>query len=285
MKILVVGDLHGQMPSIPDEQFDAIIAPGDFCSDASKPYQFQALRMQLEGKEVYWYDLVGKIKARRMIMKSIADGRRVLERLNRVGVPVFVVPGNWDLTKDASAKWSFLRTDHWSALVSNLPNVYDLHHKKQDLEGYSFIGTGISSGPEVPSDKSRYTKREYERMVKQFENDKKSLSKLFSSTRKPVVFLSHNMPFGSELDVIRNKKSPRNGEHCGSLIARDIIKKHSPFLCIGGHMHENFGTQKMGKTQLLNAGFGSSVHSIVTMKKKNVMIKLFNNGKVVKRNH
>ncbi len=33
MRFLIVGDLHGQMPKIHFKEFDAIIAPGDFCPD------------------------------------------------------------------------------------------------------------------------------------------------------------------------------------------------------------------------------------------------------------
>ncbi len=36
MKFLIVGDLHGQMPKIFFKEFDAITAPGDFCSDEPK---------------------------------------------------------------------------------------------------------------------------------------------------------------------------------------------------------------------------------------------------------
>ena len=37
-KFLIVGDLHGQIPKIREKKFDAIIAPGDFCSDELKKY-------------------------------------------------------------------------------------------------------------------------------------------------------------------------------------------------------------------------------------------------------
>ena len=34
--LLIMGDLHGQKPEIYAHDFDAVIAPGDFCSDAPK---------------------------------------------------------------------------------------------------------------------------------------------------------------------------------------------------------------------------------------------------------
>lgn len=32
-----------------------------------------------------------------MVNKSIKDGRELLEYLNSLGVPIFAVPGNWDV--------------------------------------------------------------------------------------------------------------------------------------------------------------------------------------------
>lgn len=87
-KFLVVGDLHGNKPNIYFEGFDAIIAPGDFCSDAPRKYMFQALRENLENPDskTKWYDIVGKREARKMIKKSLSDGREILEKLNSFGV-------------------------------------------------------------------------------------------------------------------------------------------------------------------------------------------------------
>jgi len=91
----------------------------------------------------------------------------------------------------------------------------------------------------------------------------KKYDKLFRSAinrKKPIIFLSHNVPFNTPLDKIINKDSPRHGYHYGSLIAREMIEKYQPLVCIGGHMHEHFGKCKIGKTICINAGFGSYVN-------------------------
>ena len=84
MKLLVIGDLHGNKPKIHFNDFDAIIAPGDFCSDAPRKYMFQALRYNLDnqGSKLQWWQITGKKKARKMIEKSLKDGRKILEFLN-----------------------------------------------------------------------------------------------------------------------------------------------------------------------------------------------------------
>jgi len=44
-----------------------------------------------------------------------------------------------------------------------------------------------------------------------------------------------------------------------------MIDKYQPLLCIGGHMHEYFGKLKMGKTTLVNSGFGSHVNVLLEL--------------------
>ena len=65
------------------------------------------------------------------------------------------------------------------------------------------------------------------------------------------------------LDEITNKESPKFGYHYGSIVARDIIQKYQPLVSIGGHMHEHFGSTELGKTTVINAGFGSGFGSYV----------------------
>jgi len=51
-KFLIIGDLHGNKPKIYSNDFDAIIAPGDFCSDALRKYMFQAQKYYIKNPEI-----------------------------------------------------------------------------------------------------------------------------------------------------------------------------------------------------------------------------------------
>ncbi len=265
MKFLIVGDLHGNKPNIYFEGFDAIIAPGDFCSDAPRKYMFQALRENLQNfdSKVEWYDLVGKRKAKKMIKKSLSDGRKILEQLNSFGVPVYIVPGNWDWTKERNSDWDFLKQDHYRTLTKGLSNIIDVHYRIVDIGNYQIIGHGISSGPEYPQykeDLERLKPKELAKIKKEYERDSKKVASLFGKASKPVIFLSHNVPFNTPIDEITDKDSPRYGYHYGSLIVKEMIYKNHPLVCIGGHMHEHFTKCKVGKTTAINAGFGSYVN-------------------------
>jgi len=98
MKFLIIGDLHGNKPKIHFKNFDAIIAPGDFCLDDARSYMFDALRTRIKDpkSKVEWYDLAGRKKAKKLVEESVARGRKILEDLNELNVPVYTVPGNWD---------------------------------------------------------------------------------------------------------------------------------------------------------------------------------------------
>jgi len=82
MKFLIIGDLHGNLPNIYYKGFDAIIVPGDFCSDSLRTYIFKAIRQRIEtNTKVDWYELMPEEKAKQMIQQSMNDGRLVLEYL------------------------------------------------------------------------------------------------------------------------------------------------------------------------------------------------------------
>ncbi|RJQ21883.1 hypothetical protein C4580_01835 [Candidatus Woesearchaeota archaeon] len=287
MKFLIIGDLHGHKPNIYFKEFDAIIAPGDFCSDAPRAWMFKALKDQLASakSKTTWYGLVGRKKAKRMVQKSLADGRAILEYLNSFGKPVYAVPGNWDWTGKES-DWTFIKKNYWPRLIRDLNNVVDLHHKTAISNGITLLGHGIISGPEYPQDpaeKKRLTDSgELDSVKKSYIRQKSIVTRLFYDAKSPVIFIPHNVPYNTPLDQINNPASPRNGQHFGSVIAREMIYRFSPLVCIGGHMHEHFTHCKLGKTLCINAGFGPHVNVLLEIEGDTVKkVEFSKAGKIV----
>ena len=192
----------------------------------------------------------------------------ILEKLNSLNIPIYIVPGNNDWTSYKESKWSLERINHYKTLVKGLENLIDVNNKLVNAEEFQFIGHGITSSPEYPQykeDLKRYNKKELAKIKKDYTKDLAKTSSIFEKSSKPVIFLTHNVPFNTPIDKIVNKESPKNGYHYGSLIARKIIDKYQPLVCIGGHMHEHFAKCKIDKTTAINTGYGSYVNILLEL--------------------
>lgn len=268
MKILVLGDLHGQQPEIAFSDFDIVVAPGDFCSDGARPYAFQALEANARhtGPPLAWHDFLSRPEAEALVRQSLADGRKVLERLDALGVPVMVVPGNGDWLPTPDVDWELLRSDHFTGLLSGLGHVHPIDHRAVVIGGLAFVGYGGSAGPEIPQSPEDHGQRS---AVEAAEGEARYRSHLAALTRclqtpaDGAVLVSHNVPFDTPLDLIQDPRSPRCGLHFGSVVARQLIESTHPLICIGGHMHEHFGMCRIADTIVINAGFGRHVNTLI----------------------
>jgi len=267
MKFLIIGDLHGNKPEIYYEDFDAIIAPGDFCSsELIRKMAFLEVKERLKNPKYdkRWYEIIGKRKAKKIVNESLKRGREILEFLNSFNVPVFTVPGNWDWSHFQKDRWKFLKKERFNSyLKKDLKNIINLDGKIRNFKDYQFIGYGKSNSPEYPQyerDIKRKTYGDLKKAKKRYKKLLQKYDKLFKKSKKPVIFLSHNVPFNTSIDKITDKSSPRKGDHFGSVVARKMIEKYQPLVFIGGHMHEHFGKDKIGRTVCVNSGYGSFVN-------------------------
>src|SRR3989338_9992052 len=101
-KFLIIGDLHGNKPKVYFKDFDAIIAPGDFCSDKGirkwKNRWVKTLKQNKTDESMYAFIVskIGKRRYNQLEKESLKIGRKILEYLNAFNKPVFIIPGNWD---------------------------------------------------------------------------------------------------------------------------------------------------------------------------------------------
>jgi Icc-related predicted phosphoesterase len=304
MKFLIIGDLHGNKPKIHFKDFDAIITPGDFCSDKElRPYLNKWFKHVNDPKtkvRIYSDDFIKKdvgIKKWNQIQRtSLENGRKILKFLNSFGKPVFVIPGNWDQSwgdtkiKDRglnnynsgkSALDYMLGKEINMTLTKELKNIYDCQFKLFKFEEFNILGYGLDNFPEKNmlkkgrnSKETRKLKYAYFKIFERLKNQYKKRDK-----QKPTIFLSHNVPFGTKLDIILNKSSPLHKKHYGSNIAREFCIKHKPLVCIGGHIHEHFGKDRIGKTICVNSGFGPDVNILLEIDKGKIKQLKFYKGK------
>ncbi len=263
--IVALGDLHGKFPRIRFRGFDYILSVGDFCPNLSRELMFQDLRKRLQdpGYQGEWWDSIGEKEAGRRNRAELERGREVLEKVASFGKPVITVPGNTDFFYRGS---SVLGSGNYykSFLLKGLRNVKDAHMKVVETPFFTVIGYGGTNGPEVPVDEERnlYSPRELRAMERDLKELEKECDRLFrrAGGENPVIFLVHNVPYDTRLDKIRDRNSPRFGKHFGSVLARRMIEKHQPLVCLGGHMHNGKGACYIGDTLCINLGEGSGAN-------------------------
>ncbi len=289
MKFLIIGDLHGKKPKIYRKQFDAIIAPGDFCSDETVKYWhqwFKEVKKNPNAPPNIVEKAGGKRKYKKELLLSKRNGRDVLKYLTSFKKPIYLVPGNWDMTPWKESDWSFFRKDHWSDIKKGLTGIHDLHLKKKTTKEFCFTGHGITHGPEKPPQTKtrKMSKKRYKEIEKEYKKKLTKIDNLCKRATKPIIFLTHNVPYNTKIDLITNKKSDLYGKHWGSMLAKDIVKKHQPLVCIGGHMHEHHTATRVGKTVCINAGFGPNVNTFLEIENNKIKeLTFIRNGKVTGR--
>lgn len=277
VKFLVIGDLHGRKPKIHSFDFDAIIAPGDICGDDLRPYMKKWIAAnKKDGTYTKFSDFCSLEKEKELNLRSIKKGRKILEYLNSFGKPVFVVPGNWDHTPylDGCGSLALISKkdkNPWEKIKRGLSNIYDIEFRRVNFMGLCLIGHGSVSAPEVLKKVSRdmvNSDEEYERYLLRYRFFSKvypKMRRLFMLSKNPVIHLSHNVPYDTKLDKVAAPGTYADNEHYGSIMARKLIEEFNPVVCIGGHIHEGFGKDKIGKTLCINAGFGGDVNTIVSV--------------------
>ena len=293
MRILILGDLHGRKPRIHFKDFDAIIQVGDVCGNRfmAKHYRgwFKYLK---EHEKIDFSDYlrmkgISKRDEKEANKKSLASGRKVMEYLNSFWKPVFFVPGNWDQSYgktdvDEEEENPYRRIkyiyDIYLAektnpqLTRGLKNIKDCQYQIHTFGEINILGYGLSSTPENPKlwwKKKKLTAKQRGKLLNQYKKIHRLLSAKYQKRNKNLatIFLTHNVPYNTKLDKIMDKNSIQYKEHSGSTVAREFCERYQPLLCVGGHMHEHFGKDKIRKTVAINAGFGRDANVLLVIEK------------------
>jgi len=300
MKILVVGDLHGRRPVLLTKDFDVMVFVGDVCDDREIAPLYKAYFRKLKNvgesdtfldfeKFVAWR-LGGSKKLDVRERRSLKKGAEIMKYLDSFGKPIFMVGGNWDLSygrtriKNMNKNYyNYLKFfyDSWVGdelnpkLVKGLKNVRNCMLHNVEFGGVNFVGYGLSSAPEdlkvrmkKAKDKGNdevlsgveigRLKRAYDRIIGKLVGAYKNRNKKFAT-----FFISHNVPNGTKLDVVKDKKSYAYGKHLGSTIARWFCARFKPVICVGGHIHDHRGRGKIGKTIVINPGYGKKAQVLI----------------------
>ncbi|MBL7215908.1 MAG: metallophosphoesterase [Phycisphaerae bacterium] len=173
------------------------------------------------------------------------QARFVISTLTTYGKPLLAVPGNCDLpgVEDVLQK-----------------NKINLHGNKIDCGGLQFVGVG-GSLPCPGTTPNEACENDFRDILE------KGVSGL--SSQDNLVLVTHQPAWGGQLDI------DGSGRHTGSRAVREFIEQHQPILAISGHMHEAYGTDKLGATVLINPGpFRQGRYAVVEIKDRQIQIQL-----------
>jgi Icc-related predicted phosphoesterase len=271
MKILVVGDLHGRLSSklfskIKKLKPDMILSPGDYCGNSELSKLFFE---KVYGKDEEEIDSSVLRKVEFLEKKSVQSGIDVLKKLKTLKIPFYGVRGNWDPSPwemDIGSDEDKQKEFGLKKFNREFRKDFELiDFRVKDFGNFVVVGGTSSTHPgKLKVGKSRLKKykgnknelRKYlKRKKMHYQKREKKYRNVFEKAKKkgkPIIFLTHNCPYMTKLDKI--KKGPQKGKHYGSYLEKQMIKKYKPELVLCGHMHENFGKDKLYGNLVINSG-------------------------------
>jgi Icc-related predicted phosphoesterase len=280
MKLLAIGDFHGKFPArltsaIKKEKPDLILSSGDYTGLADwRPLIDKQFREIAKGREFDIREYLGDKKYNKLLKKDYDAGKVVLSKLNKLKIKTFSVFGNGD--------WYRIFFNDTGRLYENevrkLRNIKDINRGKSHFKSLKIVGFGgyldpdayfTRFGRKIINDDLKGDRRRRAR----YNREKRAFLKLMGS--KPELLLIHYTPYKC-LDKMDYKKNVFHGKNMGVSLFNEGIKKYQPVLVVCGHMHENIGICKIGKTTIVNPGPASEGKAAIieiddsTKKVKNV---------------
>jgi len=258
MKILAIGDFHGKFPEklkirIKNEKPDLILGTGDYTGiDEWRPWLRKSFKAREKGKDIWVENLIGKKRFNKLLKKDYAAGKVILKEINQLKIRTFSVFGNGDWYR-----WQYNKTNRdYRLLIKKLKYMKDINRGKASFKRLKVVGFGGYLDPDIyftkKGKKAIFAKPGSEkRMRKRYREWEKELMKLMGN--KPDIMLIHYTPYRC-LDKMKEKGFMLTGSPMGVSSYNRAIKKYKPALVVCGHMHENQGTCKIGKTIVVNAG-------------------------------
>lgn len=163
--------------------------------------------------------------------------RDILEALNSLRKPVFIIAGNHE-TDELLKEAAF-----------GLINIHPIDKRIAEFGDCVLMGYGGGGFSLVDN--------RFEKITKVFKDKLKKLIKGSKEhQKKKLILVTHQPPYGTDVDLI-------HGQHAGCKSFTRFIREVQPVLAITGHLHETAGKKdKIGKTMVINPGWNGMILEI-----------------------
>jgi Icc-related predicted phosphoesterase len=263
MKVLIVGDPHGNISKIKKSDLnkaELILITGDLGkADLARKQAFDRIKRAREGLP----ELERTAKEQKAIHEEVHSSTiNVLKELSKYA-PVYTLEGNVGIFTKSQVREDYeefgikllctrdkvdaMKNVH---LVKNV--VRNLGKLKVGFLEYYIDNSWVKEFQEKDKGKIREAKKDTAKAKKVLERFGKS---------KIDILVCHQPPFGV-LDRVNFPGVPPHwkNKRAGGKAILDYVRKYQPKYVFCGHMHENRGNKKVGKTMVYNVGsLGESV--------------------------
>ncbi len=255
MRILVIGDPHGDLEkikSIPIDKVDIILLTGDLGSaNLMRKMAFENIERKKQGLKEIKYSSAQNKKG---FMEAYNSTLKLINYLSKFA-PVWTIFGNVESsdkkTRRLSKEWN-IKLPFMADALSKKKNVKIINNTVNDFNNLKIGGLEFFKDINwVKEFKPSDYKKEMEIAIKQTIQAKKYLTKF----REIDFLICHQPPYGY-LDKVTAKFAPLHwqGKNAGSKTILNFIKKNQPKYVFCGHIHEGVGEANIGKTKVYNLG-------------------------------
>jgi Icc-related predicted phosphoesterase len=181
--------------------------------------------------------------------------------------PVYTIEGNVTIFTDFEAKKDSKKwKTKFPSTIKEIKKLGNVHLVKNRLRVLNGIKIGFLEYFIDTCWMREFKPSNYRKRMKKAKKETDKARRVLKRFKNIDILICHQPPYGI-LDKVTWKEAPKHyqGKHAGSKVILDYIKKKQPKYVFCGHIHEEKGMRKIGKTEIYNLGVAG--HKIIKVKK------------------